>query len=152
MVAHFIKESGQRLVWTHNGKRAGSVASLCQFEHQIVTADEHIGIASQGELQKHLIIRIPTFWQLGCALWNGISGQRHMLTISIEQLLPSRCIKSELGVADDARQFGQCAVVGQARHLARFNGCAERCQRRRLKVKQIHHHIGIQNQSRDDRA
>lgn len=133
-----------------DGKGAGALAGPGQFEHQIVSADQQIGLAVLRQFQKHLIVRVAAFgqrWQ-GRAVCAGAGQHRQMRLVTLQQISPTGVIQPELRIAGNALQLSQGAVVGQADDSAIFNGFSQRGQRRRFEMKQIHHDIGIEYQPR----
>ena len=137
----------QRLFGRQNRKGAGALSCLGQLQHQVVAADQHVGVACQRQFQKHLVIRIATLGQLGGSLGDRVSDPSDPAAVGVEQLLPSVVIEPELRIACHPRQFGQRPVVRQTDHRAGFDRSHQRCERGSGKVKQIHHHVGIQHQT-----
>lgn len=134
----------------HDGKGAGALSGPGQFEHQIVSADQQIGLAVLRQFQKHLVIRVAAFgqrWQ-GRAVCAGAGQHRQMRLITLQQISSTGVIQPELRIAGNALQLSQGAVVGQADDSAIVNGFSQRGQRRRFEMKQIHYNIGIEYQSR----
>ena len=133
-----------------DGKGAGALSGPGQFEHQIVSADQQIGLAVLRQFQKHLVIRVAAFgqrWQ-GRAVCAGAGQHRQMRLVTLQQISPTGVIQPELRIAGNAFQLSQGAVVGQADDSAIVNGFSQRGQRRRFEMKQIHHDIGIEYQPR----
>lgn len=133
-----------------DGKGAGALSGPGQFEHQIVSADQQIGLAVLRQFQKHLVIRVAAFgqrWQ-GRAVCAGAGQHRQMRLITLQQISSTGGIQPELRIAGNALQLSQGAVVGQADDSAIVNGFSQRGQRRRFEMKQIHYDIGIEYQSR----
>lgn len=140
------KKSLHRRLGRQNRKRAAALAGVGQFEDEVVAADQYIGLASQRELQKHLIIRISALRQTGLC-GQIVADQRHQRPIRVKHPLSTDLIQPELFVACDSLQFGQRAVVGQTEDGAGFYGLQEWCERWRGKVKQIHDHVGVKHQA-----
>lgn len=138
----------QGSIGRQDGKGTGALTRPRQLQYQIIPADQQIGFGVLRQLQKHLVIRIPAFGQrrqtgiARCYRYN-----RQMSPVALNKIVSAGVIEAKLGVPRDPFQFGQRAVVGQADHLVMVNRLSQRGQWRCLKMKQIHHHIGVQYQS-----
>ncbi len=131
-----------------DGKGTGALTRPRQLQDQIVPADQQIGFGVLRQLQKYLVIRIPAFGQrrqIGVAKRYGYD--RQMRPVALNQIVSAGVIEAKLRVPRDPFQLGQRALVGQADDLFKVNRLGQCGQRRRLKMKQIHHHIGVQYQS-----
>ena len=130
-----------------DGKWAGALTRPGQLQHQIIPADQQIGLGVLRQLQKHLVIRIPAFGQgRQIDITRRYRHDRQMRSIALQQIIAAGSIEAKLGVSRDSFQFGQRAVVCQADHVVMANRLRQQGQWWRLKMKQIHHHIRIQHQ------
>lgn len=138
-----------RSIGRQDGKGAGALSGSSQFEHQIISANQQIGLAVLSQFQKHLIVRVPAFGQRRqCRAFIAGDWQHgEMRLVSLQQILTSGGIQPELRITGNPFQLGQGTVVGQADDTAIFNSFSQCCQRWGLEMKQIHHDIGIEHQS-----
>ena len=132
-----------------NGKRAGALTGACQLEHQVIPADQQVGIAVLGEFQKHLVVRVSAFGQRREGRFSIVSNWEHcqVRAVALQQILSAGGIQSELRVTGNAFQFGQRVLVRQADDLVIANRLRQCSQWRGFEMKQIHHDIGVQHQS-----
>lgn len=143
-----FEELPHRLFRLQDGKGAGVLSGFGEFQHQIVAADQYVGLTDERQFQKHLVIWVAATGQSGRSLRQRLRDQRHALSVGAQHALLADVIQPELRVGDHPFQLGQCLVIRQTSDPAGGNGRQQRRQWRRRKMQQIHHHVGIQNKAR----
>ena len=131
-----------------DGKGTGTLARLGQLQYQVIPTDQQIGFGVLCQFEKHLVIRVPAFGQereVGIA--RLCRNNRQMRPVAFQQIVATGGVEAKLRVSRDSFQFGQRVVICQADHLTTTNRLRQLGQGRRLKMKQIHHHVRIQYQS-----
>ncbi len=135
-------------IWRQNRERAGALTRPCQLQHQVVPADQQIGLGVLRQCQKDLVIRIPAFGQRRHIVVASPHGHnRQMVPVALQQFVAAGRVQAELGVARHTLEFSQGVCVGQTDDLVFGNGLTQPSQRRCQKMKKIHDHVGVQHQT-----
>ncbi len=142
-----LEQSLHGLLRRQDRKGAGAVAGLSQLEHQVVATDQHIGMPCQREFQKHLVVGVAALGQRAHVRRDGCGHPRHARAVSVKHPLATARVELELPVAGHTCQFGQRLVVCQTNDRAGFKRGHQRGERWCSEVKQIHDHVGVEDQA-----
>ena len=141
------KQPDQCRVGRQNGKGAGTLPGAGQLQYQVVAADQQIGGGLLRQFQKHLVIRVAAFGQRRerrpGSRWQG--HDRQVGAVILYQAGAPGIVQPKLRITGNAFQLVQRFLVGQANYLIAGDGISQWHERGCLKMKQIHHDVGVEH-------
>ena len=115
-----------------------------ELEQELVARDQQIGLAARGQNQELLIVRIAAAGQEEIFMRLRLASQGEAAVGFQQKALPFRG-QAELRIAGDPFQFGKALRIGKALDPACLNGGFQRVGVPVAKMQQIHHDIGVEN-------